>query len=199
MLKAKGATSAVSPRLPAASAGRSARNAARKRAPQDASMVENGKSNKNRLRLRRVVDVPLREVSGICLRRSRNGRMFLIAVGDRVAKIAWFSQPRSDEGRIDWHTSNIAKLSGSMLPKHDSQIEAVLPRARFVAPGNTAACRTHRPRGVEGGCVDRSYGGRARRNCSSVVRPEGVAGRRNGATARRAFARRQGEETGGFH
>ena len=86
-------------------------------------MVENGKSN--RLRVRRVVDVPLREVSGICLRRGRNGRMFLIAVGDRVAKIAWFSQPRSDEGGIDWHTSNIAKLSGSMLPKQDSQIEAV--------------------------------------------------------------------------
>jgi len=85
----------------------------------------NGKLNKNRLRVRRVVDVPLREVSGICLRRSRNGRMFLIAVGDRVAKIAWFSQPRSDEGRIDWHTRNIAKLSGSMLPKHDPQIEAI--------------------------------------------------------------------------
>ena len=49
----------------------------------------NGKSNKNRLRVRRVVDVPLREVSGICLRRG-NGQMFLIAVGDRVAKIAWF-------------------------------------------------------------------------------------------------------------
>jgi len=60
-------------------------------------MVENGKSNKNRLGVRRMVDVPLREVSGICLRRGRNGRMFLIAVGDRVA----------------------------MLPKHDSQIEAV--------------------------------------------------------------------------
>ncbi len=84
-----------------------------------------GNSNKNRLRVRRVVDVPLREVSGICLRRGRNGRMFLIAVGDRVAKIAWFSQPRSDGDQIDWHTSNIAKLSGSMLPKHDPQIEAV--------------------------------------------------------------------------
>jgi hypothetical protein len=83
------------------------------------------KSNKNRLRVRRVVDVPLREVSGICSRRSRNGRMFLLAVGDRVAKVAWFSPPRSDKSRIDWHTSNIAKLSGSMLPKHDSQIEAV--------------------------------------------------------------------------
>ena len=88
-------------------------------------MVKNGKSGKNRLRVRRVVDMPLREVSGICLRRGRNGRMFLIAVGDRVAKVAWFSEPRSDGGRIEWHTSNIAKLSGSTLPKHDPQIEAV--------------------------------------------------------------------------
>ena len=88
-------------------------------------MVKNGTSNKNRLRVRRVVDVPLREVSGICLSRSRNGRKVLIAVGDRMAKIAWFSQPRSDEGRIEWHTRNIAKLSGSMLPKHHPQIEAI--------------------------------------------------------------------------
>jgi hypothetical protein len=48
------------------------------------AMAENGRWNKDRLRVRRVIDVPLREVSGICLRRSRNGRMFLIAVGDRV-------------------------------------------------------------------------------------------------------------------
>ena len=88
-------------------------------------MAENGKSNNNRLQVCRVIDVPLHEVSGICLRRGRNGRMHLIAVGDRVAKIAWFSLPRSDGGPIDWHTSDIAKLSGSMLPKHDPQIEAV--------------------------------------------------------------------------
>jgi hypothetical protein len=42
-----------------------------------------------------------------------------------VAKIAWFSLPRSDGGRIDWHTSDIAELSGSMLPKRDPQIEAI--------------------------------------------------------------------------
>src|SRR5262245_25030030 len=93
-------------------------------------MAKNGKSKKSWLRVRRVVHVPLREVSGICLRRSRNGRMSLVAVGDRVAKIAWFSQPRSDEGRIDWHTSSIAKLSGSELPKHDPQIEAVCADGR---------------------------------------------------------------------
>ena len=111
-------------------------------------MVRYGKSNKNRLRVHRVVDVPLREVSGICLRRSRNGRMSLIAVGDRAAKIAWFSEPRRDAGLIDWHTKNIAKLSGSMLPKNDSQIEAVCadgvgrvlllqetpPRVEFIDP-----------------------------------------------------------------
>ncbi|MFZ0853937.1 MAG: hypothetical protein WAO08_32650 [Hyphomicrobiaceae bacterium] len=42
-----------------------------------------------------------------------------------MAKIAWFSQPRSDEDRIEWHTSKIAKLSGSMLPTHHPQIEAI--------------------------------------------------------------------------
>src|SRR5215469_18077627 len=88
-------------------------------------MVGNGKSNKNELRVRRVVDVPLREVSGICLRRSDNSRMFLIAVGDRAAKIAWFSLSRSEGGRIDWHTRSIAKLSGSKLPKHNPKIEAI--------------------------------------------------------------------------
>jgi hypothetical protein len=49
----------------------------------------------------------------------------LIAVGDRLAKIAWFSPPRSNGVRIDWHMRNIAELSGSMLPHHDPQIEAI--------------------------------------------------------------------------
>src|SRR6516164_2863345 len=93
--------------------------------PRPSSMVRNGKSNKNQLRVRRVVDVPLREVSGICLGRSDNGRMFLVAVGDRAAKIAWFSLSGSEELRIDWHTRSIAKLSGSKLPKSNPQIEAV--------------------------------------------------------------------------
>jgi len=77
------------------------------------------------LQVHRVVDVPLREVSGICLRRSRTGRRSLVAVGDHAAKVAWFPLPRSDEGKIDWRTINIAKLSGSLLPKRGSQIEAI--------------------------------------------------------------------------
>jgi hypothetical protein len=88
-------------------------------------MVKNGKSKKNRLRVRRVVHVPLREVSGICLGRRDNNRMFLIAVGDRAAKIAWFSLSGSEEVPVDWHTRSIAKLSGSKLPERNPQIEAV--------------------------------------------------------------------------
>src|SRR6516165_7360265 len=107
------------------------------------SMLRNGKSIKNQLRVRRVVDVPLREVSGICLRRGDNGRKFLIAVGDRAAKIAWVSLSGSEEVRIDWHTRSIAKLSGSKLPKHNPQIEAVCADGggwHFAAPGNTSEC-----------------------------------------------------------
>ena len=88
-------------------------------------MAKNGKSKKNRLQALRVVDVPLHEVSGICLRRGRNGRISLVAVGDRASKIAWFPLPRSDGGQIDWKTSDIARLPGSMLPRDDPQIEAV--------------------------------------------------------------------------
>jgi hypothetical protein len=88
-------------------------------------MAKAGKFKKKRLQVSRVVDVPLEEVSGICLRRSRNGTASLVAVGDRAAKIAWFALPRSGDDQIDWRTSNIAKLSASMLPEHDPQIEAV--------------------------------------------------------------------------
>src|SRR5215472_15870904 len=83
------------------------------------------KPSRNRLRVRRVVHVPLRDVSGICLGRSDDNRKFLIAVGDRAAKIAWFSLSGSEDVQIDWHTRSIAKLSGSKLPKHNPQIEAV--------------------------------------------------------------------------
>ena len=82
-------------------------------------------TNEVRLRANRVLDVPLREVSGICLHRGRNGQMSLIAVGDRVAKVAWLSLPPSDSGPLDWSTTSVAKVSGSQLPKNDPQIEAV--------------------------------------------------------------------------
>jgi hypothetical protein len=46
------------------------------------------KGNLKKDRLRAVVDVPLEEVSGICAHGTKKGRTRLIAVGDRLAKIA---------------------------------------------------------------------------------------------------------------
>jgi hypothetical protein len=83
------------------------------------------KRKKDQLTVRRVVDVPLVEVSGICLERGRGGRMSLLAIGDRVAVAAWVPLPRRDTGPLDWHTIDIARLPGSRLPRKDPQIEAV--------------------------------------------------------------------------
>lgn len=109
---------------------------------------KNGQFDRNQLRVRRVVDVPLREVSGICVRRGANGHMSLVAISDSEATLAWFPLPGSHEGRIDWHTASIARLSGSELHENTFQIEAVCadgvghvlllqetpPRAEFIDP-----------------------------------------------------------------
>jgi hypothetical protein len=104
------------------------------------------KTSEGILRAYRMLDVPLREVSGISVRRGRSHEMSLVAVGDRVAKVAWLSLPHSDSGSLDWRTRNVAKFSGSELPEDDPQIEAIScdgagrvlmlqetpPRAEFV-------------------------------------------------------------------
>ena len=63
---------------------------------------------KDNLRVQRELHVPLREVSGICLRRIGRARMLLIAVGDRAAKLAWTALPRSDDGHVRWQIIGIA-------------------------------------------------------------------------------------------
>lgn len=83
------------------------------------------KNGKNRLQPAREVDVPLREVSGICLRRGVKHEMSLMAVGDRSPTLAWTPLPACDDGRLDWRTVNIAHLPGTSLPAEDPQIEAI--------------------------------------------------------------------------
>jgi hypothetical protein len=83
--------------------------------------VKSGK----RLKIYRVVDIPLEEVSGICLRWSSAGDTSLVAIGDRVALAAWFVQPSDDMASLDWHTADVAGLVGTRLPQDDPQIEAV--------------------------------------------------------------------------
>ena len=79
----------------------------------------------SRLKVFRVVDVPLEEVSGICLRRGPAGEQSLVAVGDRVAVAAWFAQPRDDLASLDWRTADLVGLEGTHMPEDDPQIEAV--------------------------------------------------------------------------
>ena len=83
------------------------------------------KTRRNRLRAYRVVDVPLREVSGICLRRGPANELTLLAIGDRAALVAWFVQPNDDMASLDWQTVGIDRLEGTRLPVDDPNIEAV--------------------------------------------------------------------------
>jgi hypothetical protein len=82
-------------------------------------------AGKGRLKPWMRVDVPLREVSGVCLRRGRGGAMTLLAVGDRVATAAWVRLPRKDSDPLEWETVDITSLKGSRLPRKNPQIEAV--------------------------------------------------------------------------
>lgn len=88
-------------------------------------MAANGKMKSGRLQVQRVVDVPLREVSGICLKRGRNRRTSLIAVGDHAAHLAWASLPAGEKSELDWHIVDLTQVEGSRLPKSAPQIEAV--------------------------------------------------------------------------
>ena len=73
----------------------------------------------------RTENVPLREVSGVCLRRETAGDMALVAIGDRTAVAAWIELPDFDGGEYVWQTVDLADVEGSRLPKDDPQIEAV--------------------------------------------------------------------------
>jgi hypothetical protein len=95
------------------------------REPRTQSPPVAGRTKKGRLRASRVLDVPLKEVSGICLHRGRKHRMALTAVGDRVATIAWMSLQDADAEPVDWRTTDVGNLRGSGLSEDDPQIEAV--------------------------------------------------------------------------
>jgi hypothetical protein len=83
------------------------------------------KRGSDQLRVYRVEDVPLREVSGICLRRGARGELSLIALGDRAATAVWFVQPSDDTAALDWQASDLTDIEGTRLRKDDPQIEAV--------------------------------------------------------------------------
>jgi hypothetical protein len=83
-------------------------------------------TNADPLSVRHTFDAPLREVSGICLRRDEHDRAALVAVGDRAAKIAWVRLPEDDAmWTPQWRTADISQLKGSEIPADDPQLEAI--------------------------------------------------------------------------
>jgi hypothetical protein len=73
----------------------------------------------------RRVDVPLREVSGICLRVDADGALGLVAVGDRAAVAVWCVQPDDDLADLTWQTAGADRVRGTELPAEDPNIEAI--------------------------------------------------------------------------
>jgi hypothetical protein len=77
------------------------------------------------LAVMRTEDVPLQEVSGVCLRRESGGDMALVAFGDRTSMAAWVELPSDDQGEYVWKTVDLADVEGSEIPRDDPQVEAV--------------------------------------------------------------------------
>ena len=73
----------------------------------------------------RTEDVPLEEVSGLCLGRASGGEMTLVAFGDRTSMAAWVALPDDDRGDYRWKTTDLADVEGSQIPRDDPQVEAV--------------------------------------------------------------------------
>jgi hypothetical protein len=83
------------------------------------------RSRSNVLSVQRTENVPLKEVSGVCLRRGAEGRMSLIAISDRQAVAAWVVLPEDDDESWTWFEMDIKGVVGSLMPGKDPQIEAV--------------------------------------------------------------------------
>src|SRR4249919_265961 len=81
--------------------------------------------DESELTVLRTEDVPLQEVSGVCLRREAGGDMALVAFGDRTSIAAWVDLPSDDGGVYTWQTVDMADVEGSQIPRDDPQVEAV--------------------------------------------------------------------------
>ncbi len=84
-----------------------------------------GRKEETGLSVIRTEDVPLQEVSGICLRREAGGDMAIVAFGDRTSVAAWVELPDDDRGTYTWKTVDLADVEGSQIPRQDPQVEAV--------------------------------------------------------------------------
>lgn len=83
--------------------------------------------SKNELTIERTLDIPIREVSGLCLYRPPDGRVLLAAIGDTTAELAWTRLEAG--GAMDWHVLDLATIEGVPARKQGSQFEAIATEA----------------------------------------------------------------------
>ncbi len=83
--------------------------------------------SKNDLKIERILDIPIREVSGLCLYRPPDGRVLLAAIGDTTAELAWTRLEAG--GEVDWQVLDLATIEGMPARKPSSQFEAIATEA----------------------------------------------------------------------
>ena len=107
------------------------------------------REDETELSVLRTEDVPLQEVSGVCLRREAGGDMALVAFGDRTSIAAWVELPSDDGGAYVWKTVDLADVQGSLIPRDDPQVEAVCAdgAGRIEDPGRGGEPDRQRHRG----------------------------------------------------
>ena len=76
-----------------------------------------------KLQHRATFDIPLREVSGLCVRSGADGRDVLVAIGDARGTAVWTDMSTGVQG--DWHEVDLAARSGGRIPSRDCQAEAI--------------------------------------------------------------------------
>jgi hypothetical protein len=100
----------------------------------------------------RTEDVPLEEVSGVCLRREAGGDMGLVAFGDRTSVAAYVELPDDDRGRYRWRTVDLADVDGSLIPRDDPHAKEKDPPASIeFGPAGDAPSGFHGGIALDGG------------------------------------------------
>ena len=88
------------------------------------------------LAIDRVLTIPLREVSGICLHRPATGPPLLVAIGDASMELAWATLVVGDEP--EWSVADLSEF-GSRAPTGDRSSR---PSPRMLVDGCSSSVST---------------------------------------------------------
>ncbi len=73
--------------------------------------------------------IPLLEVSGLALGEDRDGRVTVLAVGDRTASVAWAVVEHGVDD-LRWQTEDLSVSTQTRIPRKDAQLEAIAADGR---------------------------------------------------------------------